>query len=101
VHGVGGTWGAIATGLFATAAVNPDVFAPKGPAVSQGLFISGETGLLGYQIAAVVVSYAIAIVGSLVCLAIAGAVTGGLRVDEEDEFSGLDLSQHGERAYVV
>src|SRR5262245_3017188 len=101
VHGVGGTWGAIATGLFATAAVNPDVFAPKGPAVSQGLLISGETGLLGYQIAAVAVSYAIAIVGSLVCLAIAGAVTGGLRVDEEDEVSGLDLSQHGERGYVV
>src|SRR5439155_921148 len=45
VHGVGGTWGAIATGLWATARINPDVFAPKGPAVSEGLFISGQWGL--------------------------------------------------------
>ena len=41
-----------------------------------------------------------AIVGSLVCLAIAGAVTGGLRVNEDDEFAGLDLSQHSENAYL-
>src|SRR5581483_3085187 len=50
VHGVGGTWGAIATGLWATAAVNPDAFAPKGPAVAQGLLVSGQWGLLGYQV---------------------------------------------------
>jgi ammonium transporter, Amt family len=101
VHGVGGTWGAIATGLFATTAVNPDVFAPKGVAVSQGLLISGEWGLLGYQVLAVLVSYGLAIVGSLVCLGITGAVCGGLRANEDDEFAGLDLSQHGENAYLL
>ena len=100
VHGVGGTWGAIATGLWATARINPDVFAPKGPAVSEGLFISGQWGLLGNQVLAVLVSYGLAIAGSLACLAITSAVTGGLRAADDDEFAGLDLSQHGESAYV-
>ena len=100
VHGVGGTWGAIATGLWASAQVNPDVFAPKGPAVSQGLFISGQCGLLGNQVRAVLVSYGLAILGTIVCLAITGVVTGGLRANEDEEFVGLDLSQHSENAYV-
>ncbi|HZP43943.1 MAG TPA: ammonium transporter [Candidatus Binatia bacterium] len=100
VHGVGGTWGAIATGLWASAAVNPDVFAPKGPAPSQGLFITGEWGLLKTQVAAVLLTYLIAVVGSIVCLLVTSAVTGGLRVTEDDEFTGLDLSQHSENAYV-
>jgi Amt family ammonium transporter len=93
VHAVGGTWGAIATGLWASTSVNSVV-------TKQGLFISGEWGLLGSQLVAIGVTYALAIVGSLVCLAIAGAVTGGLRVNEDDEFAGLDLSQHSENAYV-
>jgi Amt family ammonium transporter len=93
VHGVGGTFGAIATGLWASSAVNPAV-------TVQGLFISGESGLLLAQVGAVLVTYGLAVVGSLLCLAVAGAVTGGLRVDEEDEFAGLDLSQHSENAYL-
>ena len=100
VHGVGGTWGAIATGLFATAAVNPNAFAPEGHATTQGLLVGGSWGLLGHQVLAVLVSYGLAIVGSLVCLAVASAVCGGLRVNEDDEFAGLDLSQHSENAYV-
>jgi len=100
VHGVGGTWGALATGLWATAQINPDVFAPKGPAVSEGLFISGHWGLLGNQVLAVLVSYGLAIAGSLVCLAITSLVVGGLRASDDDEFAGLDLSQHSENAYV-
>ncbi len=100
VHMVGGTWGALATGLFATAEINPDVFAPKGLAVSQGLLVTGEWGLLGYQVLAVLVSYGIAIVGSLVCLGIASVVCGGLRATDDDEFAGLDLSQHSENAYI-
>jgi Amt family ammonium transporter len=100
VHGVGGTWGAIATGLFATAAVNPHAFAPEGHAPSQGLLVSGSWALVGHQAFAVLVSYGLGIVGSLVCLAVAGAVCGGLRVSEDDEFAGLDLSQHSETAYV-
>jgi Amt family ammonium transporter len=93
VHGVGGTWGALATGLFASTAVNSVV-------TNEGLLVSGSWNLLGAQLTAVLVTYAIAIVGSLVCLAITGAVTGGLRVNEDEEFTGLDLSQHSENAYV-
>jgi Amt family ammonium transporter len=93
VHGVGGTWGAIATGLWASTAVNSAVS-------TQGLFISGELGLLGAQVKAVLVTYVLAVLGSLVCLAVTGAVTGGLRVPDDDEFAGLDLSQHSENAYA-
>jgi Amt family ammonium transporter len=93
VHCVGGTWGAIATGLFATTAVNSAV-------TTQGLFVSGEWSLVGSQIAAVLMSFALAIVGSLVCLGITSVVCGGLRVEQDDEFSGLDISQHSETAYV-
>ena len=57
-------------------------------------------GLLGYQLLAVLVSFGIAIAGTLICLSIAGLVAGGIRVNEDDEFGGLDLSQHGENAYV-
>ena len=49
---------------------------------------------------ATLLTYAIAIVGTLICLGIADAVTVGIRVDEDDEFAGLDLSQHSESAYV-
>jgi Amt family ammonium transporter len=93
VHGVGGTLGAIATGLWASSEINSAV-------TVQGLLISGEWTLLGTQIAAVLVTYVIAIAGTLVCLGVTGAVTGGLRVNEDDEFAGLDLSQHSENAYV-
>jgi Amt family ammonium transporter len=94
VHGVGGTWGAIATGLFATKAVNSVV-------TNEGLLVSGSATLLGSQVFATLLTYALAIVGSLICLGIAGALTGGIRVDEDAEFSGLDLSQHSENAYVM
>jgi Amt family ammonium transporter len=93
VHGVGGTWGAIATGLWASSEVNSVV-------THQGLLVSGEWSLLGSQVVAVLCTYAVAVVGTLVCLAVARAVTGGLRVNEDDEFAGLDLSQHSENAYV-
>ncbi len=94
VHGVGGTWGAIATGLWASKAINPDAVS------TQGLFISGEAGLVVAQIKAVLITYVLAVAGSLLCLAITGAVTGGLRANEDDEFAGLDLSQHSENAYM-
>jgi len=101
VHGVGGSWGALATGLWASAQVNPAAFkAGGGSAVSEGLLISGQWGLFGYQVVAVLLTYVLAVVGSLLCLAITGVVVGGLRVSEDDEFAGLDLSQHSESAYV-
>jgi Amt family ammonium transporter len=94
VHGVGGTWGAIATGLFATKAINSIVG-------SEGMLVSGSASLLGVQVLAVLVTYGLAIVGTLACLGITGLVTGGIRVDEDAEFAGLDLSQHSETAYVL
>ncbi len=101
VHGVGGTWGAVATGLWASAQVNPAAFKRAGgSAVSEGLLISGQWGLLGSQVIAVLVTYLLAVAGSLLCLAITGVVAGGLRVSEDDEFAGLDLSQHSESAYM-
>src|SRR5216117_1982355 len=101
VHGVGGSWGALATGLWASAQVNPAAFkAGGGYAVSEGVLISGQWGLFGCQVVAVLVTYVLAVAGSLLCLAITGVVTGGLRVSEDDEFAGLDLSQHSESAYV-
>ena len=81
--------------------MNPAAFkAGGGSAVSEGLFISGQWGLLGSQVIAVLVTYLLAVAGSLLCLAITGVVAGGLRVSEDDEFAGLDLSQHSESAYV-
>jgi ammonium transporter, Amt family len=90
VHGVGGTWGAIATGLFATKTVNE--------AGGDGLFF-GNPGQLWTQIVAVAATFALAIVGTWVILKVVDALVG-LRVSEEDEVVGLDLSQHSETAYA-
>ena len=90
VHGIGGTWGAIATGLFASKAINE--------AGADGLFF-GNPGLLVSQILAVAATWVFAFVGSVILLKIVDAVVG-LRVTDEDEFAGLDLSQHSENAYA-
>ena len=89
VHGVGGMWGALATGLFASKAVNS--------AGADGLFF-GNPAQLGIQAMAVLVTIVFVFVGTLIILAVVGAITG-LRVSEEDEQTGLDLSQHDEKAY--
>jgi Amt family ammonium transporter len=91
VHGVGGTWGAIATGLFASKAINE--------AGADGLF-AGNPGLVVSQVLAVAATWVFAFVGSIVLLKIVDAVVG-LRVTEEDEFAGLDISQHSENAYAL
>lgn len=89
VHGVGGTWGALATGLFASKAVNP--------AGNNGLFF-GNPGQLWIQFETVVVTIVFAMVATAVILAILKA-TMGLRVADDEERMGLDLTQHNERAY--
>jgi Amt family ammonium transporter len=89
VHGVGGTWGAIATGLFASTAINP--------AGNDGLFY-GNPGLVVTQIVAVVATVAFAAIGTLIILMIVKAVLG-LRIQTRQEQTGLDLSQHSENAY--
>ncbi|MCB2173011.1 ammonium transporter, partial [archaeon] len=90
-HGVGGIWGALATGLFATLAVNPGG--------ANGLFY-GNPGQLTAQIIAIVVVALYSFVGSYVILKIVGAITP-LRVTHEEEEAGLDISQHGEHAYEL
>jgi ammonium transporter, Amt family len=89
VHGVGGTWGALATGLFASKAINP--------AGNDGLLF-GNPGQLWVQIVSVVATWALAVVGTYILLSIVKAVMG-LRVGLDEERMGLDLSQHNERAY--
>jgi Amt family ammonium transporter len=90
VHGVGGAWGAIATGLFASLAINP--------AGANGLF-SGNIRLLGAQLLALVVVIVYAFSITWVILKLLDK-TMGLRVSPEDEIDGLDLAQHGESGYV-
>ena len=91
VHGVGGMWGAIATGLWATTTVNPDG--------ANGLFY-GETDLFVAQIISIGVAIIFAVVGSAVLYKIVDAITS-LRADDAEEVTGLDLTEHGERGYNV
>lgn len=92
VHGVGGTWGAIATGLFASVAINP--------AGADGLFFGGGAALLGKQVMAIAASAAYSALVTFILLKIIDAVMG-LRVAQEDEVMGLDLSQHSESGYTM
>jgi Amt family ammonium transporter len=91
VHGVGGTWGALATGLFASLAVNKDG--------RNGLLL-GDASTLGIQIVAILATWIFAAVATLVILKVLD-VTMGLRVSTEDEQMGLDQSQHNETGYAV
>lgn len=89
VHGVGGTWGAIATGLFATTSVNE--------LGANGLFY-GDSALLVKQFIAIGATYAVAIVVTFGLLKLISAIIP-LRVTAEEEEYGLDGSLHGEDAY--
>jgi Amt family ammonium transporter len=98
VHGTGGTLGAILTGVFAAAQVNmPGVYKVAGSADKLGL-IEGNTSLIVAQLLATVLTWIIALVGAFILLKIVDVVIG-LRVKEEQEYEGLDLSQHGESGY--
>ncbi|GIW95096.1 MAG: ammonium transporter [Pirellulaceae bacterium] len=95
VHGVGGTLGAVLTGVFATRATTD-------PAVSSGQpvgLIDGNVSLLAGQIVAVIVTWLLAAVGSFALLKLVDTVIG-LRVTPESEVQGLDLSEHGEEGYI-
>jgi Amt family ammonium transporter len=89
VHGVGGTWGALATGLFASKAINA--------AGNNGLFF-GNPSLIGIQAISVVSAWIYSFVVTLIILKVLDW-TMGLRVSEEHEIGGLDISQHGEAGY--
>jgi len=89
IHGFGGTWGALATGLFASTAVNPDG--------ANGLFF-GNPGQLWIQFVSVIASMAFAFIMTLVILKVVDLIIG-LRVTEEEEVNGLDISLHNETGY--
>jgi Amt family ammonium transporter len=95
VHGCGGTLGAILTGVFASVLANS---ALKSDTTNLEGLVAGNGGQLVNQLIAVAVTWAIAAIGSLILLKITDVVSG-LRVSAEDEYSGLDLSQHGESGY--
>jgi ammonium transporter, Amt family len=93
VHGAGGTTGAILTGIFATSVINPIYGAGK----PTGL-LEGNAGQLLNQFIGVAIAWCLSIVGTLIILFIVDKLVG-LRVNEEEERTGLDLSQHGEEGY--
>jgi ammonium transporter, Amt family len=90
VHGVGGTVGGLLTGIFATKAVNS--------AGADGLLVSGSPELLGKQIIATLVTYAIAAAGTFIIIKVLSLVMD-LRVKPEAEYQGLDINEHGEEGY--
>lgn len=89
-HGIGGIWGGIATGLFGKSSINS-------VAKWDGL-VFGDYRLFLAQVLSVVITIAVAIVGTLICIGIVRIFTP-LRVDPKEELVGLDASQHGENAY--
>jgi ammonium transporter, Amt family len=97
VHGAGGTLGALLTGLFATSAVNPIFKDAQGNPLPSGL-LEGNPHQLLNQIVGVLFAWGLAIVGTLIILKVVDVMVG-LRVSEEQEIEGLDLSQHGEEGY--
>jgi Amt family ammonium transporter len=90
VHGLCGIWGAVATGLFACPAVSG----------ATGLFY-GNPKQLVIQLVSIVATIAFSAVGTLIVVYITKFVTGGLRVEHEQEIEGLDSALHGERAFEI
>jgi Amt family ammonium transporter len=91
VHGMCGIWGALATGLFANPAITEG---------AAGLFY-GNPGQLWTQIVSIVATAVFTAIGTLIVVYITKAVTGGLRVEDDEEVLGLDNSLHGERGFEI
>ena len=92
VHGMGGTLGAILTGVFATKEVN-DIWMGK----PMGM-VDGNSGQIVNQLIATAFAWVLGGVGTFIILKIVDALVG-VRVERQDEIEGLDLSQHGEEGY--
>lgn len=89
-HGIGGVWGGIATGLFTKTSINS-------VARWDGL-VFGNVHLFVAQVLSIIITAAVAVVGTLICIGIIRIFTP-LRVDQKEEALGLDISQHGENTY--
>lgn len=97
VHGVGGTLGALLTGVFATNAVNDALKDSAGKPQPLGL-VDGNGAQILNQAIGVAIAIGIAVIGTFIILKICDALLG-VRVDSRDEIAGLDLSMHGEEGY--
>jgi Amt family ammonium transporter len=97
VHGVGGTLGALLTGIFATSAINAVFEDAEGNVLPVGL-IDGNVGQFFNQAASVLIAWALAVAGTYIILKIVDRFIG-VRVSEDEEITGLDLTQHGEEGY--
>jgi Amt family ammonium transporter len=91
VHGMCGTFGALLTGFFADPAINP---------AGTGLFF-GNPGQVLIQAVSILATAAFTAIGTVTLVYVTKAVTGGLRVDEDNEVAGLDNAVHGERAFEI
>jgi Amt family ammonium transporter len=99
VHGIGGTLGAILTGVFATNAVNDGFKDSAGRLLPLGL-VDGHASQIVNQLIGCGVAWGLGIFGTLVILKICDAVMG-VRVGKEQEMEGLDISLHGEEGYII
>jgi Amt family ammonium transporter len=99
VHGIGGTLGAILTGVFATRAIGSVIDPATGNPEVNPLGLMEQGKLLPGQIAAVVATWVFAIVATFILLKVLDAVMG-LRVSSQVEVQGLDLNLHGEEGYI-
>jgi Amt family ammonium transporter len=97
VHGIGGTIGAVLTGVFATNAVNDGLKDAAGKVLPLG-WVDGNWWQVPNQLVGVAIAWVLAIVGTLVILKICDAILG-VRATPEQELEGLDLSMHGEEGY--
>jgi Amt family ammonium transporter len=97
VHGAGGTLGALLTGIFAASTINPIFKDGQGNPLPSGL-LDGNTRQLPNHAIGVILAWVLAVVGTLIILKVVD-ITIGLRVNEDEEVQGLDLSQHGEEGY--
>jgi Amt family ammonium transporter len=97
VHGAGGTIGALLTGIFALRVINPVFRDGAGNILPSGA-LEGNLKQLSYQMVGVLIAWTLAAAGTFLILKLVDAVIG-VRVSEEHEIRGLDLTQHGEEAY--
>ena len=97
VHGIGGTVGALLTGVFATVVVNNGLKDAAGKSLPLG-WIDGQPAQVWNQLIGVAISWGLAVVGTLVILKICDALLG-VRVSSDQELEGLDVSMHGEEGY--
>jgi len=98
VHGIGGTLGALLTGVFATNAVNDSFRDASGGVLPLGL-VDGHASQVFNQAVGCLVAWGLAIVGTVVILKVCDLLIG-VRVDKEQEIQGLDVSLHGEEGYL-